>query len=88
MTKTAQDAADRFAEDFEDKDASEISAEDLGVCSQFGGEKSCCTRKITKFIEVSALYKVKPLQARNNIVKKFLNALVRQINKDTCTAAP
>ncbi|EAR86518.1 hypothetical protein TTHERM_00029960 (macronuclear) [Tetrahymena thermophila SB210] len=86
----ALDDVNKFASYYENKNPStSASSDDLGVCSQSGqyqGHPSCCDAKITKFLEKAALFKVKPLQNQNNIVMKFMNALVKMINKSTCNA--
>ncbi|KAL4512126.1 hypothetical protein ABPG72_005128 [Tetrahymena utriculariae] len=89
-SKNATDAVNNFTSYFENKNpSSSASSDDLGVCSQSGsytGHQSCCDAKITQFLEKAALFKVKPLQNQNNIVMKFLNALVKIINKSACSA--
>ncbi|EAR86577.1 hypothetical protein TTHERM_00029980 (macronuclear) [Tetrahymena thermophila SB210] len=88
-SQAATDAVNKFASYYENKNpSSSASSDDLGVCSQSGqyqGHQSCCDAKITKFIEKVVLFKVKPLQTQNNIVMKFLNALVKIINKPACS---
>ncbi|EAR94908.2 transmembrane protein, putative (macronuclear) [Tetrahymena thermophila SB210] len=58
------------------------SEDDLGVCSEYAGENSCCNINMVKLIDQAAFLKVKPLQQAKSAFQKFINIYKAQINEN------
>ncbi|KAL4462553.1 hypothetical protein ABPG74_000383 [Tetrahymena malaccensis] len=71
---------------FQKAKPSKRSAADLGVCSQYAGQNSCCNINMAKLIDQASLLKVKPIQQAKSAFQKFTNIYIAQLNKN-CPAS-
>ncbi|EAR94907.1 hypothetical protein TTHERM_01029890 (macronuclear) [Tetrahymena thermophila SB210] len=74
---------------FQNAKPSKRSANDLGVCSQYAGQNSCCNINMAKLIDQAALLKVKPIQQAKSVFQKFIRIYITQLYKNCpATAVP
>ncbi|KAL4462552.1 hypothetical protein ABPG74_000382 [Tetrahymena malaccensis] len=73
---------DALQKQFLNSKPSEKSEEDLGVCSQYAGQNSCCDINMAKLIDQAALLKVKPLQQAKSAFQKLIHTYIKQIQKN------
>ncbi|KAL4496261.1 hypothetical protein ABPG72_012998 [Tetrahymena utriculariae] len=71
---------------FQEKSPKTISDGDLGSCSGYSGQKTCCDKDIVKLIDQAALLKVKPILQTKSAFSKLINVYISQLNKN-CSAA-
>ncbi|EAR90645.1 hypothetical protein TTHERM_00123950 (macronuclear) [Tetrahymena thermophila SB210] len=58
------------------------TAADLGVCSQYANQNSCCDKNMVKLIDTAALLKVKPILQSKSAFQKLVSVYVTQVNKN------
>ncbi|KAL4456538.1 hypothetical protein ABPG74_000645 [Tetrahymena malaccensis] len=73
--------SDALFKSFSNAKPSSKSAADLGVCSAYANQSSCCDKNIVKLIDQAALLKSKPIQSKSTVFQKFTNIYVAQANK-------
>ncbi|EAR88783.1 transmembrane protein, putative (macronuclear) [Tetrahymena thermophila SB210] len=77
----AKTKSDALFKSFTNAKPSSKSAADLGVCSAYAGQNSCCDKNIVKLIDQAALQKAKPIQTKSTVFQKFTNIYAAQANK-------
>ncbi|KAL4446659.1 hypothetical protein ABPG74_005597 [Tetrahymena malaccensis] len=70
---------------FQERSPKSISDNDLGFCSGFSGQKTCCDKELVKLIDQAALLKVKPILQTKSAFSKLINVYVSQLNRN-CSA--
>ncbi|EAR90646.1 hypothetical protein TTHERM_00123960 (macronuclear) [Tetrahymena thermophila SB210] len=58
------------------------TAADLGVCSQYVNQNSCCDKNMVKLIDQAALLKVKPIQEAKSAFQKLISVYIAQVYKN------
>ncbi|EAR90644.1 hypothetical protein TTHERM_00123940 (macronuclear) [Tetrahymena thermophila SB210] len=58
------------------------TAADLGVCSQYANQNSCCDKNMVKLIDTAALLKVKPILQSKSAFQKLVSVYVTQVTKN------
>ncbi|EAR89251.1 hypothetical protein TTHERM_00370660 (macronuclear) [Tetrahymena thermophila SB210] len=66
---------------FKENSPKSLSNDDLGSCSAFSGQKTCCDKNMVKLIDQAALLKVKPILQTKSAFSKFINVYIAQLNK-------
>ncbi|KAL4456540.1 hypothetical protein ABPG74_000647 [Tetrahymena malaccensis] len=56
----------------------------LGVCSGYAQQKTCCDANFAKLVDQAALLKVKPILQAKSAFQKLINVYISQLNKN-CT---
>ncbi|KAL4468495.1 hypothetical protein ABPG74_004998 [Tetrahymena malaccensis] len=73
---------DALQKQFQNAKPANRTAADLGVCSQYANQNSCCDKNMVKLIDQAALLKVKPIQQAKSAFQKLISVYVTQVNKN------
>ncbi|EAR88786.2 transmembrane protein, putative (macronuclear) [Tetrahymena thermophila SB210] len=72
---------DQLQQKFQSAQPQVRNAQDLGVCSNYGGQSTCCDTEIVKLIDKAALLKIKPIQKQKSAFQKLISVYATQLNK-------